>query len=118
MTDIQNYRHIMPEESKLSVDEIALRDHIVTLHQKHERHIGKMATIKSFPNYEVKITEVIETDYGIPRLHFDVVRIDGKPVKNSTLKSFMHNVLLQEPPYGLPSYAFEGELNILSREIK
>lgn len=113
MPNIQNYRHPLPEEGSLSANEIALRDHIVSLHQSHEKYIGKMATLKSFPNYEVRITEVIATDYGIPRLHFDVININGEPVKYRALKSFISNVFLQEPPYGIPSYAFEGELNML-----
>lgn len=95
----------MPDEADLSSGEAALAYHIVTLHKEHERHIGKTATLKKHPKYEVKITEVIKSDYGIPVIHFDVMSIDGKPVDNSGFKGFVNTIRY-------PSCAFEGEMNI------
>ena len=61
MTNISTYRHPMPKESDMSSGELALCHQIIALHNSHEKHIGKIATLKKHPQYEVKITEVIKS---------------------------------------------------------
>tara|TARA_B100000809_G_C15067286_1_gene504634 strand:+ start:698 stop:1024 length:327 start_codon:yes stop_codon:yes gene_type:complete len=105
MPNISDYRHPMPKESDMSSGELALCYQIMSLHKEHEKHIGKIATLKKHPQYEVKITEVIKSDYGIPRLHFDIITNNGKPVNNNGFRGFVNQIVF-------PSSALEGEMNI------
>lgn len=103
------YRHPMPDVQQLSSAELALHDHIIALHHQHEKLIGKVATLKNRPEYEVRVTEVIKSDYGIARLHFDVIKVNGEPVKQeSTWKWFFNQMRY-------PSCAFEGSLIFSSK---